>query len=104
MEIDCTGCAGCEYGYCQKAVDLLDLAGPDFFPHKNLGRFQCDGTYTMDIDEIVDLERMNFLEWYRTATLEDLSVARKNNAVKLDELKKKYAKEVELMDIVGRWT
>lgn len=104
MEIDCTGGAGCEYGYCRKVVDLLDLTGPDFFPHKNLGRFRCDGTYAMEPDEIIDLERMNFLGWYRTATLKDLAIARKNNAAKLDELKKKYAKEIELMDIVGRWT
>lgn len=53
-------------------------------------------------EEMVDLERMNFVAWYRTATIADLAVARRNNAAKLEELKKKYATEIELMDIVGR--
>ena len=79
MEIDCTGCAGCEYDPCPMEAEMVD-------------------------NTLYDLERMNFLGWYKTATLKDLAVARKNNAAKLDELKKKYAKEIELMDIVGRWT
>ena len=57
----------------------------------------------MEPGEIIGLERMNFLEWYRTATSKDIGIARKNNASKLEELKSKYAKEIELMNIFGRW-
>src|SRR3972149_11892631 len=75
--VDCPYCAGCDYNECRRDTVLR-------VP-----------TY--------DLERMNFLEWYRTATLADLAIARKNNASKLEELKNKYANEIELMNIFGRW-
>lgn len=42
-----------------------------------------------------DLEKMNFLDWYRDATEEDLAIARKNNGKKLDHLIRKYAREIE---------
>ena len=89
----------------------------DFFkrdlPPIEMGFFGCDGKYKginntplapLDRGEIVDLERMNFVAWYRGATVEEIAIARRNNAVKLDELKKKYAAEIELIDIVGRGT
>ncbi len=66
-----------------------------------LNRFLEKEAEMLEPDEITDLEKMNFLAWYRTATPADLAVARQNNAAKLDALKKKYAKEIELMDIVG---
>ena len=55
-----------------------------------------------ELEEIADIEKMNFVAWYRDATVEEIAIARRNNAAKLDELKKKYAAEIELMDIVGR--
>ena len=57
-----------------------------------------------ELEEIADIEKMNFVAWYRDATVEEIAIARRNNAAKLDELKKKYAAEIELMDIVGRGT
>ncbi len=66
-----------------------------------LNRFLEKEAEMLEPDEITDLEKMNFLAWYRTATPADLAVARQNNAAKLDALKKNYAKEIELMDIVG---
>ncbi len=55
-----------------------------------------------ELEEIADLEKMNFLAWYRTATVEEIEIARRNNAAKLDELTRKYASEIAMMDIVGR--
>lgn len=51
-------------------------------------------------EELYDLERMNFVEWYRTATPEDFAVAQENNAAKLEELKNKYASEVAIIDAI----
>lgn len=50
--------------------------------------------------ELYDLERMNFLSWYRDATVEEIITARRNNAAKLDELTRKYAKEVDFIEIL----
>ena len=91
LHIDLTGCAGCEYDPSPSEAEMV----------VNTYR---DTVHRVSTGELYDLERMNFLGWYRTATLKDLAVARKNNSAKLDELKKKYASEIELMDIVGRWT
>ncbi len=77
---DCTNCAGCDY-YCRKEAEMLG-----------------------ELNEIADIEKMNFLAWYRDATVEEIAIARRNNAAKLDELKKKYAAEIALMDVVGRRT
>ena len=55
----------------------------------------------LDRGETIDLEKMNFLAWYCMATAEDMVVARRNNAAKLDELKEKYRNDVEFLDIVG---
>jgi hypothetical protein len=53
----------------------------------------------------VDLERLNFLSWYQNATQEDIEIARKNNAEKLDELIEKYKCDLEFMEIItGRDT
>ena len=49
-----------------------------------------------------DLEKLNFLSWYQKATPEDLVMAMKNNAKKLDELLRKYKRELELMKIFER--
>ena len=53
----------------------------------------------MEPDEIIDLERMNFLGWYRTSTLKDIEIASKNYAPKFEELKNKYINEITLIDI-----
>lgn len=53
-----------------------------------------------ELEEIADIERMNFLAWYRDATVEEIAIARRNNAAKLDELKRKYAKEIDLMEVI----
>lgn len=50
----------------------------------------------MNVDAL-DLERDNFLTWYRTATPDDLVRARANGAEKLDELLMKYAGEVRII-------
>ncbi len=44
-----------------------------------------------------DLERENFIGWYRLATPEDLRRARGNDPEKLDELLVKYAGEVKIL-------
>lgn len=78
--------------------------------HRDIGRFRCDGTYGMGDNtpltplgrgEEIDLERMNFLAWYRDATVEEITIARRNGADRLDALKEKYAAEIELMDIIN---
>lgn len=55
-----------------------------------------------ELQEIADIEKMNFLAWYRDATVEEIAIARRNGADRLDALRKKYAKEIGLIDIVGR--
>jgi hypothetical protein len=50
--------------------------------------------------ELYDLERMNFLSWYRDATVEEIAIARRNNAEKLDALTRKYEAEINLMEII----
>ncbi|WKZ15527.1 MAG: hypothetical protein QY317_16660 [Candidatus Jettenia caeni] len=42
-----------------------------------------------------DFEKVNFLNWYRDATEEELAIARKNNGKRLDHLLKKYAREIK---------
>lgn len=91
----------------------------DFFkfnpPPKDLGGFRCDGTYRMGNDTFVgvenlrplregeefDIEKMNFLGWMKTATREELDVARKNNAAKLAELTIKYENDLRIMALTN---
>ena len=73
-----------------------DINKAIWYLNRHLGGDNMLGT----IGEI-DLERMNFLGWYRTATLEEIAIARGNNAKKLDELTRKYAHEIDLMEIRG---
>lgn len=54
----------------------------------------------MNVDAL-DLERDNFLAWYRTATLDDLAQARENGAERLDELLVKYAGEVRIIAAIN---
>lgn len=49
-----------------------------------------------ELEEIKDIEKANFLLWYRDATAEEIAIARKNNSQKLDELIEKYKTELEL--------
>ena len=51
-----------------------------------------------ELNEII--EWRNFLAWYQDATVEEIAIARRNNAAKLDELTRKYAKEIDLMEII----
>lgn len=53
-----------------------------------------------ELQEIADIEKMNFIAWYRDATVEEIAVARRNNAAKLDELTRKYEAEINLMEII----
>ena len=53
-----------------------------------------------ELEEIADIEKMNFLAWYRGATVEEMAIARRNNAAKLEELKKKYASEAAIIDAI----
>src|SRR5574340_679086 len=45
-----------------------------------------------------DLEKLNFLLWYSKATPEDLAMARKNSAERLNEMMKKYEYDLKLME------
>lgn len=45
-----------------------------------------------------DLERENFLFFYKTATVDDFAVARRNNAEKLDALLIRYAHVINLIN------
>ena len=92
--LHCTNCAGCDY-YCRKTLNTK---------HETQNTKGKEVKMLGELEEIADIERMNFLAWYRGATVEEIAIARRNNAAKLDELKKKYAHEIELMDIVGRGT
>lgn len=47
-----------------------------------------------------DLERLNFLFWYRNATPEDMEIARRNNAEKLEEFMEKYKTDISLLSIL----
>lgn len=83
-KIDCTNCAGCDY-QCRKEAEMIMNNTP---------------LSPLDRGEKIDLERMNFLSWYRDATVEDLVIARRNNAAKLDELTRKYEADINLMEII----
>ncbi|MDN3515341.1 MAG: hypothetical protein NG747_13215 [Candidatus Brocadia sp.] len=48
------------------------------------------------LEAFTNLERLNFVHWYSTATPEDLELARKNNAEKLDKMIEKYKYDFEL--------
>lgn len=54
---------------------------------------------TLDRGELMDIDKVNFLAWYRDATVEEIAVARRNNSAKLDELTRKYEAEINLMEI-----
>lgn len=47
-----------------------------------------------------NLERLNFIRWYADATPEDLEIARRNNAERLDEMIEKYKYDIELMCLI----
>lgn len=52
------------------------------------------------LDDLAEnLERMNFIAWYRNATPEDMELARKNNSEKLDELMERYKYDVAFLAI-----
>ena len=51
----------------------------------------------LEQDEVELFERMNFLAWIKTATREELDVARKNNAKKLAELTIKYENDLRMI-------
>lgn len=51
-------------------------------------------------DYLVNLERVNFFNWFLMATPLDLEVARKNNGEKFDKLMQKYKEEVKLLSII----
>ena len=55
----------------------------------------------LEDDISVDLERENFLMWYKLATPEDIEVARNNNKEKLDEMIDKYKEEMLSMIASG---
>ena len=54
-----------------------------------------------ELEDLADLEKMNFLAWYRTATVGEIEIARRNHAAKLDELTRKYAAAIDIMEVIG---
>lgn len=60
-----------------------------------------EGGQGEELDDFTEnLERLNFLSWYRDATPEDMEIARRNNAEKLDELMDKYKTDITFMSIL----
>lgn len=53
-----------------------------------------------ELKEITDIEKMNFIAWYRDATVEEIVIARRNHAAKLDKLTRKYAEEIDLIETI----
>lgn len=55
----------------------------------------------LEQDEVELFERMNFLAWIKTATREEIDVARKNNAKKLTELTIKYENDLRIIALTN---
>lgn len=71
----------CQHPKCERWVLYNIDKLPDWCPLEN------------DFSE--DMERQNFLMWYKLATMKDIEVARKHNKKKLDELIDKYKEEIK---------
>ena len=53
------------------------------------------------IDFDHNLERLNFLAWYPTATPEEIEIARRNNPGKLEELIEKYKYDLDMWELIN---